>query len=470
MSRVVILGAGVAGLAAAYRLLQLRPGWEVVLAERESEPGGLAATIRRGDFAADLGPHRLFTELPEIERLLPEIVRPDQVANVPRRSELLLEGHFYRYPVRAMELLRYMGPLRVARLGFSAVAGKLWGLRHGPRSFEEAMIRAFGAGAYRLLIESYARKVWKAEPAQLDAEVARVRVSAGGAGRLVKRFLRGGERKGAQTALNRVCSIRGGAEGLVRSLAERVAGAGGSVSTQMDVEGFGWDGARITSVRARESAGLPADCVISTIPITDLVRYLQELAPDEQAASAAGGLEFIGMILVALIVKRPSLTPNNWIYFPEERFVFNRAYEPKNFDPSMAPPGRTMAVFEVTARWGSPLWAKTDAEIAEAVRTDAAATGLVRQDEIEEAFAVRISHTYPLYSTGYADRLETIFGYLRRFPNLISTGRQGLFNHNNMDHSMLMGMRAAEYAAEAPDPAPGWYDGLSQFAHFRIVD
>src|SRR5215207_3311334 len=112
---VVILGGGVAGLAAAYRLLQLQPGWQVTIVEKADRVGGLAVGWRNDEFAADLGPHRIYTELTEIEALLPELIAKDQMITVQRRSELLLGGHYYRYPVRATELLRVMGPLRMAR-------------------------------------------------------------------------------------------------------------------------------------------------------------------------------------------------------------------------------------------------------------------------------------------------------------------------------------------------------------------
>lgn len=471
MTRAVVIGAGVAGLAAAFRLLQLRPDWSVEILEADERAGGLAASWKVEGFSADLGPHRIYTELPEIEALLPELIEKEQQLTVPRRSELLLRGHFYRYPVRATELLRRMGPVTMARLGASAVLGKVAGaLRGRADNYEQWMTASFGKGVYRLIIEPYTRKVWKIEPRELSAEVARVRVSAGNVNRLVKQLLGRSEgRKGTQSALSSFAYIRGGVEGLVRALERRATQSGAVIRLGCPVEGFTWDGRRLTGV---VSAGerYEADAIISTLPVTDLVRMLQPLAPDEESVEAVGGLVYLGLILVGVVVKRPRFTPNSWIYFPEEEYIFNRSYEPRNFDPSMAPSDRSMVVFEVTARWDSGLWAKPDEEVIAAVRADVLKTGLVREEEIETAFALRVPHTYPLYATGYTDRLERAFRYLGRFPNLISTGRQGLFNHNNMDHSMLMGMRAAEELARGGDAAARWYASQDQFAHFRIVD
>lgn len=478
MTRAIVLGGGVAGLAAAYRLLQLRPDWQVTVFEEEERVGGLAACWKVEGFSADLGPHRIYTELPEIEALLPELVEQDQMLTVARRSELLLRGHFYRYPVRAGELLRQMGVVTMVRLGLSAVAGKVAGFLKGRTSnYEDWMVASFGRGVYRLIIEPYTRKVWKIEPAQLSSEVARVRVSAGNVNRLVQQLLgRTGGRKGTQSALSSFSYLRGGVEGLVRSLEQKVIKAGGEIVTSRRVCGFRGSegGLHQVEICMADAGGLPvaesADFIISTVPVTNLVRMLQPVKADEAARKTADELVYIGLILVGVVVRRPRFTANSWIYFPEEQFVFNRSYEPKNFDPSMAPEDRSLAVFEVTARWDSDLWKSPDGEIIERVKSDAVKSGLLQKEEIETAFAVRIPYTYPLYSTGYHQKLDTVFGYLGQFSNLVSTGRQGLFNHNNMDHSMLMGIRAAECVAEGEKPAQRWYAGLEQFAGFRIVD
>jgi protoporphyrinogen oxidase len=366
----------------------------------------------------------------------------------------------------------------MARFGFSAIAGKLRGLFAQGRNYEDAMIANFGRAVYQMIVEPYTRKVWKIAPRKLSQEVARVRVSAGNVNRLVKQLLGRGEgRKGTQSALSHFGYIRGGVEGLVKSLESKVLDAGGIIQTRQNVTALKFQDHRISAVSTTQDAHEEiqfADYVISTLPITDLVAMLQRDYPDKPAAEAASGLIYIGLVLVALIITRPQFTPNSWIYFPEEQFVFNRSYEPRNFDPSMAPSDRTMVVFEVTSRWDDELWQRSDGELINAVRLDALRTGLVRDEEIEAGFAVRVPHTYPLYTTDYQDRLNTIFGYLRQFPNLVTTGRQGLFNHNNMDHSMLMGIRAAECISEVNrqngDAASAWYDNLHQFASFRIVD
>src|SRR5690606_34987024 len=120
---------------------------------------------------------------------------------------------------------------------------------------------------------------------------------------------------------------------------------------------------------------VPVDAVISTVPVTDLVEMVStggvSSGNPAEAMQASDKLEYIGLALVAIIVNKPQVTPNSWIYFPEKHLVFNRAYEPGNFDPSMKPEGQSMLVFEVTARWDSDLWKMKNHEIIAQVQQDA---------------------------------------------------------------------------------------------------
>lgn len=472
---IIVIGGGVAGLACAAHLLEIEPACEVTVIEAEEQLGGLASLWRCNDFAADLGPHRVYTELPEIAQLLPQLIAEEDTIEVVRRSQLLLDGHFYAYPVRTSEILKVMGPLRMAYYATSAVWGQVHALISKPRSYADAMQQAFGKALYRKLIEPYTRKVWKTPPDELSEEIARVRVSAGNTQRMVQRILRRKENTARPTALDRFKYIRGGVEGLVKALEQRVLERGGCIETGLAATRFELGGNRVASVCAEATSEdatdgfFEASAVVSTMPITQLIYCLGPLG--ESLQKHGENLKYVGMILVGVALAKERMSPNTWLYFPEEHIVFNRAYEPKNFDSNMAPPGQTFVVFEVTARLDSALWNKPDHELARLVVHDALECGLFAREEILETFTKRLPFAYPIYTRDFRQHLDAICQGLARVENLVTTGRQGLFNHNNMDHSMLMGMRAAEcVAAHFPAPAPQWYEGLGQFAHFRIVD
>lgn len=473
--RVVIIGGGVCGLACAAHLLENEPSCEVTVVEAEEHVGGLASLWRCGPYAADLGPHRIYTELPEIAALLPELIDESRALSVERRSQLLLDRHYYNYPVQARELLRVMGPLKLVYFGMSALLGQIEATVRRPRHYADAMRQAFGKALYEKIIEPYTYKVWKTPPDELSEEVARVRVSAGNTQRLVRRLLVRGDAAKARTALERFTYIRGGVEGLVDALRQRVLQRGGIIETGLRVTAIHCEGPSVKGLRTCASSDettdsfFEASAVISTMPITDLAALLSSLPPESR--DAAAHLEFVGMVLVGVALAMPRMSPNTWLYFPEEHLVFNRAYEPKNFDPGMAPPDRTLAVFEVTARRDSALWQKNDREIADLVVHDGVEAGLFAQEQVLDVFTRRLPHAYPIYTVNFRKHLSELCRGLASIQNIISTGRQGLFNHNNMDHSMLMGIRAAEtFMRHGKQCAAVWYDNLDQFSHFRIVD
>jgi len=476
----VILGAGVAGLTAAYHLLKnvdrmaIRP--RVVLLESEDRPGGLAVSLSRDGVVTDLGPHRLHTELPEVKSLLAEVAQ-EHLIEVRRESHLYWRGQRLAYPIAPLELLRKIGPWEMAKLGAGAALARLSGGGRGADSFERVMTAQFGPGLWREMLGPYSTKVWKRSPAEIHGDVARVRVSAGGLGSLVKRLVTfGREKAGSETALKSFRYPKGGLQTLVDILVERVTSLGGEIHTGAPVRTLetapnASGGLRVQRIVAgsgtREIVIENPALVVSTLPLSGLATALGPAAP-----SGADALEYLSILLVVLIVERDRISRDNWLYFFDDNFVINRAYEAKNFDPSMAPPGRTVLCCEVTCRHGDTLWSGDRDALRQRVAREVASTGLFAYEEVSGGYVHPVRWAYPLYSLDYRERLRGIFGELARIENLISCGRQGLFNHNNTDHSMSMGMAAAEaWLADPQCPAPHWFEGvLERFGHFRIVD
>jgi len=470
MKRIVVIGAGVTGLAAADRLLEIGGG-EVTVIESEPLVGGLAATIVRDGIATDLGPHRIHTELPEVRALLPELIG-NQMLSVRRSSRMFLNGHWIAYPLRASEALRALGLGTILRFGAGWVTSQLAGLfsRRPAATFEQAMKRAFGAAAYRKVFEPYARKVWRTEPSALSAEIARVRLPEQGLTSVFGRALRLGRFRSAGP-VREFIYVRGGIGQLCESLAGRIRQRGGQILLQTRAAELQFNANRVSGVMARQAGqtlSLPADAVISTIPL----RLLGAMLPgaDAPVRSAFAGLEYLSIVLVVLVAARERIGPDHWLYFPQTPPLPTRACEPKNFDSSLAPDDKSCLCCELTARRSEPLWQTRDEELAEKVESELAATGLFERRDIASRFVIRKDWAYPIYALGFEKRLQTLWPFLAGFPNVLSVGRQGLFNHNNIDHSLVMGRRAAEKLLSSPAPARAWYDSLDQFADFRILD
>lgn len=493
--RVIVIGGGVAGLGAALRLGRSGKFAPVIL-EREKQAGGLARSLHFKGISTDLGPHRLHTELPEVYDLVSEVAAPS-LYTVRRKSRIYLRGKYLDYPPKPIEAMAHLGPFRMARFGFSMAAEML---RPEPEeeTYETMMRRAFGAGLYNFMLRPYSAKVWKTDPSEIHVDTAKVRVSAGSLMKMAKGLLTG-EKKGQETSLKEFRYVKGGVETLVRHLREHAENAGAEVRTANEVRALDLEplpGGEPDAWRVRAARVVPGplpeaetgrkdnpaeatatlvrgDAFVSTAPLPVLLNdLLPEVPALAEARLAADSLTYINMIFVLIIVKRKIISGDNWLYYPDPDFVFNRAYESKTFDPDMGPEDRSVLCVELTVRPGDALERESDEAISEEVVAQMTSTGLFDKNEVDETLVYRLPYGYPLYSLDYHERLDTVFAGLRKVKNLLTSGRQGLFNHNNTDHSILMGLRSADCLIEhgPANPADPWYDTVDEFKHFRIVD
>lgn len=475
-SRAIVIGGGIAGLTAALCMAESGK-WRPLVLERENVAGGLARSLDIHGLTSDLGPHRIHTEIPEVSRFIDRIAQPS-LMRVERHSRIYLRGKYLPYPPNPIAMAMHLGPLRMGGFMASFAAEKLRG-EDPNETYDSLMRRAFGRKLYEFLLRPYSAKTWKIDPGELHADTARVRISVGNLTRMLMRFFRR-EQAGSETALREFRYVRGGARSLVRHLLESAQAAGAQFESGCDVRALKLDAhgrvAAATYGPANDSLAsdivAKADMFLSTAPLPVLLdRILPAVPLLEDARRAAAGLEFIDMIFVFLVVNRPRISNDNWLYFPEPELVFNRGYEAKNFDPSLGPPDKTILCLEITTRRGDPLESAADDDIASQTIEQIVSTGLITANEIDARAVQRIQYAYPLYKLDYKERLDTALAGVARIPNLVTLGRQGLFNHNNMDHSIWMGMKAAE--ALNADPCAGpkqWYAGVERFKKMRIVD
>lgn len=459
MKRVVIIGAGIAGLTAA-RELARGGGVEVTVVESSDRPGGLAITLEHEGRRVDLGPHRLHTELPEAQAVFDE-TPGDQLVETVRRSRMMLEGQLFRYPPSIVEMGARM-PLRSAGFATSLLASKL-SPEGDHETFADALRGVYGRRLYDYFFAPYAAKVWKTDPETISADIVASRISSGKGGLLSALRPR---------SVSRVHYLRGGIEALPRRLADEATKAGARLMTRTRAVEFEGDANAARAVLCLSPTGptrLGADVVLSTAPLPNLVELLAPLRDDADAQTAADGLEFLRLILVNLLIDRDRATPDHWLYFPQEGTSVNRAHEPKNFSDDMAPDGCSLLSGEITCRGDDDLWTSNDAALVDSTQRALCAQGIVDPGSLSGAFVHRLERAYPLYTLDYRARLDRVLDYTIGFSNLVIFGRQGLFCHNNMDHSIVMGLRAAS-AARDKCPGAAMRDNQEEFRRFRIVD
>jgi protoporphyrinogen oxidase len=465
---VVILGGGVAGLAAAYYLAGI--GVPVTVVERARVLGGLCGSFQSHGFTLDHGPHKLYSVVPgildEIRRIL-----DGQLLEHKKKNRIRLLGRYLDYPLALKNLLPLLGPGRAAELGFgyaSALIGGAFG-RGEPVSYEDYILQRFGRGVYELVFEPLARKVW-GDPRLLSADLARARIPSGGASELILRLLKLKENTEDVDAPF-FYYPRGGFGAWPQALANGIEAAGGRLLTATTPVGVEAARGKATAVLVETPQGperLPCTLLISSIPIPSLAGLLFPADPEVEAECR--GLRLRDLALVFLILRQDRVMDDHWIFFPEARYPFNRVFEQKAMSPELGPAGRSALCCDLTCDEGDAVWNAPDEAIAQRCLAALVEAGLTTPDRYEAGFVRRFRSFYPMYTVDYRERLKTVYARLKSTENLVLTGRLGMFNYNNSDHCLDMGRFIAGEVARDKS-APEIFAGLEERVRsYRIVD
>ncbi|HEU5253827.1 MAG TPA: NAD(P)/FAD-dependent oxidoreductase [Solirubrobacterales bacterium] len=435
---VAVLGAGPAGLTAAYRLVQR--GLPVIVFEAGGEVGGIARTVVRDGYRFDLGGHRFFTKSAEVEALWEELLGPELLVR-PRLSRIYWRGRFIEYPLRPADVFAKVGPVELARsLGSYARAR----LRGGPEAetYEEWVVARFGRRLFELFFKTYTEKVWGVGTDELRAEWAAQRIADLSLSSALRSALPGGGEK-PKSLIEEFRYPRLGPGQMWEELARRVEREGGEIRLGAPVEGLEHEDGLLTAVRAGGER-VEVAAAISSIPLRTTVG-VAEPAPPREVMAAAAGLRYRDFLTVALPIDGEPPFPDNWVYVHDPRARVGRIQSFSAWSPWMTPaPGRSCLGLEYFCFEGDDLWCRGDEELVALARDEVAALGLLDPARVAGGHVVRVPKAYPVYDAEYAERVERIRGWLGGLSNLQQVGRNGLHRYNNSDHSMLTAMRAVE--------------------------
>jgi protoporphyrinogen oxidase len=436
--RVVILGAGPAGLTAAYELTSL--GIPCVVLERDAVVGGLARTVEHNGFRFDIGGHRFYTKVKLIRQIWSEVLGEDLLTRT-RLSRIYYKSRFFRYPLEPLDAFRGLGVLESARCGLSYARSRAFP-RLPENDFATWVSNRFGQRLYEIFFRSYTEKVWGMDCHQIAAEWAAQRIQGLSVGSLLRNALLPWGREEPKTLIKQFQYPRLGPGMLWTRMREIVERRGAEVVMNAPVEKIGWRDGRVLSVRAGSREYQPSH-VISSIPIRELTEKLDPAAPQELRA-AGEALKYRDFLTVALVAKTKNSFPDNWIYLHDPEVLAGRVQNYKNWSEEMSPdPEMTCLGVEYFCNEGDSIWARSNEELAELATGEMARLGLLRAEDVAEARVVRMPKAYPVYDHGYQKSLALIRGFLARTPNLQSVGRNGMHRYNNQDHSMLTGILAA---------------------------
>lgn len=433
---VAILGAGPAGLGAAYRLARRGP-FAVTVLERQRALGGNAGSFELAGLRVDYGSHRLHPACPpeilaDIRALLGE-----DLLERPRHGRMLLRGRWVHFPLKPLDLAAQL-PLSFTLGVVRDAVFKFNGKTADQATFADVLRHGLGRTICEDFYFPYARKIWGVAPEELDAEQARRRVSAGSLGAMVRKVLHAVPGMRANGA-GRFYYPRQGYGQISEAYGCAAAKAGAAIRLGAPVTGIELADRRVAAVRFRqeqEDMRLPVQLVLSTIPIS-LLATLADPPPPEPVRAAARALQFRAMLLIYLVLEAEQFTEFDAHYFPQPEIAITRLSEPKNYSGALLP-GRTVLCAELPCAVSDPLWKASEAELQAVVVEALARAGLPVRAPISQVAVRRLPQAYPIYTRDYRRHLETLEGWAAGVQGLVSFGRQGLFAHDNTHHTLAM--------------------------------
>ena len=445
---VFIVGAGPAGLTAAYCLTKETPSVLVI----EKDPayvGGICRTIRHDGFLFDIGGHRFFSKSREVVELWHEIL-PDDFIERPRLSRIYYQGRYFSYPLRAMEAFANLGPVTSLACVLSYLYARSFPIAN-PRSFHDWVRNEFGERLFQIFFKTYTEKVWGMSCDEISADWAAQRIKGLDLGVAVRDGLRrslglpprgrGGE--GVKSLIERFEYPRRGPGMMWEAAARKVEMQGGRVLMGRALEGLSYNSAKgLWQIAVTNASGerehYSGRHVISSAPAAELIGKIE---PPPQSLRHALELRYRDFVTVALMLKKPATFADNWIYVHDPAVRVGRVQNFGAWSPEMVPDGMSCLGLEYFCFEGDGLWTATDAELIALATDEAVKIGLVTPEDVFDACVVRQPKAYPVYDDRYRERMTEIRRDVEaNYPTLHLVGRNGMHKYNNQDHAMMTAM------------------------------
>lgn len=442
---VAVIGGGPAGLTASYELQKLSDDHDIVVLEADNIVGGISRTESHNGYRFDIGGHRFFTKVKEVESLWREVLGNDFIKR-PRKSRIFYNGRYYDYPLKIFNALNNMGPYESARIGLSYFK---WQVFPSPQedNFEQWVTNRFGGRLFYHFFKTYTEKVWGIPCKEIRADWAAQRIKNLSLTKAVWN---------AVTGANDTASLieefeypRLGPGMMWEKFRDAIRSNGGEVRMQSTVNRVFRDGNKITEIEvtdysdgAENTYRLSADEFISTMPIKELVNCM-EPAPPQEVLDAADKLKYRDFLIVTLVLDDPNIFDDNWIYIHSPDVKVGRIQNFRSWSPEMVPDATKASIgMEYFCHEGDGLWETNNEELIELAKKELAILGLGKAELAVDGAVIRQKKAYPVYDGDYSSALEVIKNWVLGLENFQTVGRNGMHRYNNQDHSMLTAMLA----------------------------
>jgi protoporphyrinogen oxidase len=440
----IILGGGPAGLAAGVELS--KKGFLVSVFESETQVGGISKTVEYKGFYFDLGGHRFFTKIDEVQKVWKEAIGED-FRVTPRLSRIYYNNKFFNYPLTAMNALTGVGLKDTFIILASYIKSKFFPYPK-EETFEEWVSNRFGKRLFSIFFKTYTEKVWGIPCSTIQAEWAAQRIKGLSLSSAIINALFKPKKTKIKTLIDEFHYPKKGPGMMYDAFSQIIQENGGKVFIKSKATKVYHSNQKITSVEIQQENNfiyyVEGKNFISSIPLTELVSIMHPTAPDE-VLTAVDNLKYRSIITVDIIINKETLFPDNWIYIHSPEVLLGRIQNFKNWSPDMvADSKKTSLGLEYFCTEGDELWNMTDKELFELASNEIEKIKICNKKDIEDYVIIRVPKAYPVYETGYGKHVEVIRNWLSAFENLELVGRYGLFKYNNMDHSILTGLYAAQ--------------------------
>jgi protoporphyrinogen oxidase len=445
--RIVIVGAGPAGLTSAFQLQ--KSGVRSTVLEAGDQVGGISRTVERDGWRFDIGGHRFFTKVGPVEALWHEILPEADFLMRPRKSRIFYDGKYFDYPLKASNALKNLGVVEA----FLCVASYAWARVRPPKdqtNYEGWLVARFGWRLYRTFFKTYTEKVWGIPVSQMPADWAAQRVKGLSLGNAIANALMPRRNQKDITSLIEEFQYPKYGPGMMWEVCrDKVVAAGSDVVLGTVVTDIRHADGRAHTVLAehadRTTTAYPCTEVISSMPISELIEVMDPPAPAEVRAAAAD-LRYRDFITVALVVPADKVPwTDNWIYIHDPVVRTMRIQNFGSWSPFLVKEGRNVLGLEYTVLRGDGTWMAPDEQLIDDAKKELSHLGLVQYADVEAGFVVRQPKAYPIYDDRYEANVDVLRSWLGTHArNVHPVGRNGMFRYNNQDHSMYTAMLTVE--------------------------
>lgn len=443
---VVIVGAGPAGLTAAYQLAKV--GKSSIVLESDTIVGGISRSAERDGWRFDIGGHRFFTKVAAVEKCWHEILPDEDFLLRPRMSRIYYQGKYYDYPLKAANALKNLGIIE----SLLCVLSYIWARIRPPKdqtNLEGWVAARFGFRLYRIFFKTYTEKVWGVPATELQADWAAQRIKNLSLFKaILNALLPRRNQKDITSLIEEFQYPKYGPGMMWERCRELVEAAGTKVVMSTKVTKIRHRDGMALSVVAESAEGTETEyacsAVVSTMPLGQLLKSMEPPVPADVVA-AADDLHYRDFLTIALVVPEAAGFPDNWIYVHSPDVKLGRIQNFGSWSPYLVKEGRTCLGLEYFVFEGDEYWTMSDPDLVELGKRELAALGLVEPAQVEAGYVVRMPKAYPYYDADYLGNVDRLRGWLAaNAPNVYPVGRNGMHKYNNQDHSMYTAMLSVE--------------------------